>query len=246
MAAGALKSITLMGMSGVGKTYLSRQLADWGWFHYSCDLEIGRKFMAADLPSPVTCAADLSVLSAFIGKLGDAAKGGLPYEEFKRRQRLYYEAECAAIAEVPALAQDHVKLIHDSTGSLCEIMDEALVENLGKSTLFVYLKASAEDEIQILERARQYPKPLFFPPAKFDIWLGEYLQGNGLKSSDEMNPDEFARWVFPRLFESRLPKYQRLADLYGVTIPAAAFYGVESEARFLDIIQDAMHKRNAA
>jgi len=34
------KAITLMGMSGVGKSHFSMQLAQWGWGHYSCDVEM--------------------------------------------------------------------------------------------------------------------------------------------------------------------------------------------------------------
>jgi hypothetical protein len=240
------KSITLMGMSGVGKTYLSSLMSAWGWAHYSCDLEIGKKFLSAELPSPVTCAEDLSHLSSFIGKLGAKAQGGLDLTEFKRRQKLYYDAECKALEQVPSLSALSQKFMHDSTGSLCEIMDEDLIDRLGQASLFVYIKASKEDEAHVLQRAREYPKPLFFPPDQFDSWLGDYLAEKHLDSSEQVNPDDFARWVFPRLFQSRLPKYQRLADRYGVTVPAAAFRDIKDEASVLDVIASALDQRHVA
>ena len=39
------KSITLLGMSGVGKTFLSTLLRRSGWFHYSGDYRIGTRYL---------------------------------------------------------------------------------------------------------------------------------------------------------------------------------------------------------
>jgi len=40
------KSITLLGMSGVGKTFLSNILRGSGWFHYSGDYRIGTRYLS--------------------------------------------------------------------------------------------------------------------------------------------------------------------------------------------------------
>jgi hypothetical protein len=48
--------------------------------------------------------------------------------------------------------------------------------------------------------------------------------------------------VFPRLFESRLSKYQGLADAYGVTIPSGDFKNIASEEDFLNRIAKALDK----
>ena len=40
------KAITLLGMSGVGKTTLANQLPKSSWFHYSADYRIGTKYLA--------------------------------------------------------------------------------------------------------------------------------------------------------------------------------------------------------
>ena len=40
------KAVTLMGMSGVGKTTLANSLPKSKWFHYSGDYRIGTKYLA--------------------------------------------------------------------------------------------------------------------------------------------------------------------------------------------------------
>lgn len=239
------KSITLIGMSGVGKTYLSGLLENWGWARYSCDFQIGNVYLKDQLAEQMQSPEDMGALSAFIGKLGNPELSGLPKEEFKKRQMAYYYAECLSIGNVgKAIEKAHEdgfsNFVHDSTGSLCEIMDENLLVDLGQNTLFVYLRAGAQEEQLVLERAREFPKPLFFPPSRFDEWVDEYLYQHALSSSALIEPDDFARWVFPKLFEARLPKYQRLADLYGVTVACSTFYDVTTEKGFIERIAKAL------
>jgi hypothetical protein len=228
------KAVTLIGMSGVGKTYISGQLEVWGWKRYSCDFEIGTKYLRAALTGFMKNPEDMDALFKFIGKPGNPKKGGSHMKTYKVHQRSYYEAECMSVAEAVVEAENTDKnFVHDSTGSLCEIMDDALISRLGTKTLFVYLKASAEEENVVLERARSHPKPLFFPPALFDGWVQEYLTLNNLSVPEEMEPDDFSRWVFPKLFTSRLPKYQGLADQYGVTIDSGALHHLKNENDFI-------------
>lgn len=240
------KVITLMGMSGVGKTYLSMMLAKNGWLHYSCDYEIGTKYLGKEIEQTLgeknrIITEDLSQLSEYVGHLGAAEKGGVSLEEFKRRQQKYYDAECQSLRELKGVVKQAHKdgfthVVNDSTGSLCEIDDNVLLDNIDENSLIVYIKANAEEEKEVLRRAQEYPKPMFFSPERFDYWLEEYMAEKNIRVTEEMDADDFARWVFPRLFENRLPKYQRIADKYGVTIPSEAFQGVKTSEEFLDII----------
>jgi hypothetical protein len=242
------KVITLMGMSGVGKTYMSGVLEKQGWFHYSCDYEIGTRYMGAEIVMTLgkensIAKQDILQLSEYVGRLGNPSKGGLPLEEFKRRQRAYAEAECRALSQLPKVVKEaHAKgfthVVNDSTGSLCEIADQILLDTIDENSLIVYLKASPEEEKAVLRRAQERPKPLFYSPERFDYWLAEYLEEKKVKSADLIEPDDFSRWVFPRLFENRLPKYQRIADKYGVTIASEKFHGVNTEDEFLNVIVD--------
>lgn len=226
------KSITLIGMSGVGKSHLSTKLADWGWCNYCCDDLIGSDYLKMD---------NMADLAAFVGQIGDPAKGGVGLEEFRRRQNLYYEAECDVVRDLgKAIAEAEGHFVCDSSGSLCEVRDEDILEQAGAQTLFVYLEVDQEDHAEILERAVKYPKPLFFPPAFFDERLEMFMEKFDVGAVENIDPKAFLSWVFPYLFESRLPKYQKLADQYGVTVSANKITNVNSEDEFFEIVMQAL------
>jgi hypothetical protein len=237
------KAITFIGMSGVGKTHMSRLLEQWGWTNYSCDYLIGSEYLKDELDGTVT-PDDLRVLSAFVGRIG---RGAQSIKEFRRRQQQYIDAEKRVMRDAgKAIKEAPGNFVNDSAGSLCEIEDEDLFEELGKETLFVYIEAGPDEEKELLRRAAAYPKPLYFPPAKFDAWLKEYMEKNNQKAVEEIEPDDFLKWVFPLLYHSRVPKYQRLAKKYGVTIPAAKFQNIKSEEEFLSILEKAKNNTTKA
>ncbi len=229
------KYITLIGMSGAGKSYISSKLEGWGWKNYSCDYEIGSKFLKDELPIDKEFSVDdISILSDYLGKLGSTDKGGFDLDKFKFRQKAYYEAEVASLRNIDI--PNNMNFVLDSTGSLCEIEDDNLLDDLGSKTLFVYLKADKEEEEKVLQRARDYPKPLFFPPKFLDENLSIFLSEFNFTNIDDIDPDEFARWVFPKLFDARKPKYQRLADKYGVSILSSEFRNIKSSDDFIEVI----------
>ncbi len=232
------KSITLIGMSGAGKTHISCQLEKWGWYNYSCDYVIGSEYLKEELDSTQGLSAEnIGALSVYLGKLGKPLSGGFDLDLFKQRQKSYYDAEVKALyAMGEALDRANRNFVHDSTGSLCEIEDDDLLKKIGGQTMFIYLKTGEQEEREVLRRAREYPKPLFFPPQFLAEKLDIYMSENGHENIAEIEPDEFSRWVFPILFEARKPKYQRLADLYGVTIPSAEFKDLHSSDQFIEII----------
>ena len=90
------KRIALLGMSGLGKTFISRNLfKNDNWSHYSVDYEIGKLlfknkhenlFEDFDIDN-------LTNLSNFLGKPGSSSKGGIPFSEYVSRQRLHRDAE---------------------------------------------------------------------------------------------------------------------------------------------------------
>ena len=105
----------------------------------------------------------------------------------------------------------------------------------------MYLHADEEMEAELIRRATSDPKPLYFEPRFLDKKLAEYLDQEGMKSAAEIDPDQFAKWIFPGLLEHRRPLYRAIADQHGYTIDARDISKVKSEGDFLDLVADAIH-----
>ncbi len=119
------KAVTIFGMSGVGKTTLANLLQDSQWYHYSVDYRIGTRYMGEHIVDNFKREAmrvpflrdlllsdsihiqsnitfdHLKPLSTYLGKPGNAAKGGISFAEYRTRQNQHREAEIAALLDVP-------------------------------------------------------------------------------------------------------------------------------------------------
>jgi len=267
------KRITLLAMSGAGKTTLANKLPKAKWFHYSGDYRIGTKYLREPILDNIKRQAmsvpflrdlllsdsiyisnkitvdNLAPVSTFLGKLGNPKQGGLSLQEFKRRQQLHHQAECAAMNDVPEFihkAEDiygYHHFINDAGGSVCELDSPEVLETLAKNTLIIYIKIPPALEQTIIERAKTDPKPLYYREAFLDEKLAEFMRLKDYASPDVMPPDEFVTWVFPELFKSRLPRYQAIADQYGYTVDANDAATVNNEADFIRLIADALAKQ---
>lgn len=260
------KAVTLLGMSGVGKTALASKLPKNAWFHYSADYRIGTKYLAEPIVDNIKKQAmrvgflrellrsdsiyicsnitvhNLEPISAFLGKIGNPGLGGLSTGEFKERQRLHREAEIGAMKDVEAFIVKARKIygyhhfINDTGGSVCELNDDEVLQVLAKNTLILYLRADKEMERKLIMRQKQSPKPLYFQEDFLDRQLAAYLKSQGLRSTDEIVPDEFVQWIFPKLVEHRRPLYQAIADKHGYTIEARDVEQVQNEEDFLELV----------
>ena len=123
------KRVLMFGMSGLGKTRSSAILRAGGWFHYSVDYRIGTRYMGeaiADnfkreamkvpllrellLSDSVRIASNitfdnLAPLSTYLGKPGDPALGGVPFDEYRRRQAQHREQQDAERGQCPAFSR---------------------------------------------------------------------------------------------------------------------------------------------
>ena len=270
------KAVTLLGMSGVGKTTLSNRLPKSNWFHYSGDYRIGTRYLAEPINDNVKRAAmqvpflrdllcsdsiyirsnitvhNLEPISTFLGKVGDASKGGLASEEFLARQRLHREAEIGAMRDVSAFVEksrdiygyDH--FVNDAGGSVCQLDDSATIELLAERTLIVYIRADEGMEQELIRRQRHQPKPLYYGESFFLRSLNRYLESEGLASPENIDPDQFVRWIFPRLVEHRRPRYERIAADHGYTVTTAAAETVRDEQDFIDMVARAIDVETGA
>jgi hypothetical protein len=116
---------------------------------------------------------------------------------------------------------------------------DILVEN----TLILYIQVSnAKQEQVLIERAVSDPKPLYYRADFLQQHLQLYFEETGLEYAAQIDPDEFARWIFPRLFHSRLPRYDAIAKL-GYSVTSEEVDGVENEADFLEILEMAIARQ---
>jgi len=174
------KSVTLLGMSGVGKTHLSMLLRNQNWFHYSGDYRIGTRYLDEPIMDLIKQQAmqvpflrdllrrdwihisnnikvdNLGPVLSFVGKLGDPERGGVPLDEFTQRQAQYREAEIAAMRDVPEFirkAQDiygYDNFVNDVGGSLCELNEPSVTDLLVRHSLILYIRVTEQAEEQAL------------------------------------------------------------------------------------------------
>jgi len=266
------KAITLLGMSGVGKTRLACMLRQHHWFHYSGDYRIGTRYLdepildnikqklmhipflkdlmrtdSLHLRNNITV-DNLNPVSTFLGKFGNPEDGGLGLAEFKHRQELHRQAEISTMKDVPDFIQkahyvygyDH--FVNDAGGSLCELDDAEVLSALSENTLILYIKASKTDEEELIKRAEGSPKPLYYRESFLDEQLAAYMSENNLDYVALIEPDDFVRWVFPRLFYSRIPRYEAIADQHGYTITTEEVATVQNENDFLELITNVLDR----
>jgi hypothetical protein len=270
------RSITLLGMSGVGKTHLSSMLRHHQWFHYSGDYRIGTRYLNEPILDQIKQQAmqtpflrdllrqdwihitnnikvdDLGPVLSFIGKLGNPEQGGIPLAEFKRRQALYRQGEICAMRDVPEFINKAKEIygyrhfVNDVGGSLCELEDSTIIDLLAQHTLILYIKVTTPvEENKLIQRAQSDPKPLYYRPSFLDEQLNEYLIEKHLTFAAEINPDEFTRWIFPRLFHSRVPRYEAIAQPLGYTVTSQEVASVRDETDFNALIEIAITRHNA-
>ncbi len=267
------KCITLLGMSGVGKTRLSKFLRDDHWFHYSGDYRIGSRYLDEPILDNIKQQAmqvpflrdllrtdsiyiannlsfdNLNPVSSFLGKLGNPEEGGLPLSEFQRRQRLHHEAEIQAMLDVPAFIEKarniygYNHFINDAGGSVCELDHPEVMQTLAACSVIIYIKTTEADEQRLIQRAVSAPKPLYYRQAFLVEQLAEYLHEKELDYIAQVDPDDFVCWIFPRLFASRIPRYEALAQAHAYSITTDDLFQVQSADEFLALIEQALERQ---
>lgn len=264
------KCVTLLGMSGVGKTRLANFLRNENWFHYSVDYRIGTRYLDEPILDNIKTQAmqvdflrelllsdsiyiannitfeNLKPLSSFLGKLGNPDEGGLSLSEFKRRQQLHLDAEIKAMRDVEhfidkaRIVYGYDNFLNDASGSFCEIDDKQVIDRIAEKTIMIYIEADAEDEKMLIDRAQKTPKPLYYREAFLDEHLAVYMEEKNIEFVAQVSPDDYVRWVFPKLFRTRVPRYQAIAKEYGYTIAARDAFAVTNADEFLELIGSAL------
>ncbi len=274
------KAVTVFGMSGVGKTTLGRMLRQREWFLYSVDYRIGTRYMnehivdlfkreAMQVPllrqllrsdsiyisSNITF-ENLEPLSTYLGKPGDPAKGGLPFDEYMRRQQQHRKGEIAALLDVPTFidkARDIYGYEHflcDTGGSLCEVINfndpaDPVISALTRHTILLYIEAPEEHVQTLIERFRQHPKPMYYQPEFLRRIWREYKEEHGIADDAEVDPDAFSIHGFERLIRHRLPLYERIARRWGYRASMQEVESVRDEQDFNALMAQVIDRQRA-
>ncbi len=271
------KRVALFGMSGLGKTHVSNLLRESGdWFHYSVDYRIGTRYMGEHIVDNFKREAmrnpflrdllmsdsiyiasnisfqNLSPLSTYLGKPGDAEKGGIPFDEYLRRQRQHREAEIAATLDAIHFAgkaeeiYGYQHFVCDTSGSLCEVVDpdnpeDPVLRPLSEHILPIWIEGGPEHADQLAARFAKAPKPMYYnEDFLHEIWE-RYLVENAV-APDKVDPDDFVRWGFRQLIARRLPIYRAIARNWGVTVSAEEIAAVRENADFVDLVAAAIDR----
>lgn len=265
------KRVLLFAMSGLGKTHVSNMLRESGeWFHYSIDYRIGTRYMGEFIADNAKREAmkipflrellmtdsihigsnitfdNLAPVSTYLGKPGDPAKGGLPMDEYQRRQDQFHRAELDALRDTPYFADraealyGYPHFICDTGGSICEWVDpedpaDPTLRLLSDTTLMVWIKGTETHAEELIARFDKAPKPMAYQPEFLIGSWREYLKENNLQEGD-VDPDSFIRWTYARALAHRQPRYEAMAANWGITVAASDMATVRDPADFTALI----------
>ena len=196
---------------------------------------------------------NLEPLSSFMGKPGDPAKGGLPLREFVRRQELHAKAEVEALQDTVQFITDSFEIygykdfVCDSGGSICEVVDpsnpeDPLLKRLSEQLLLVWIRNSSDHTEQLLRRFSNSPKPMYYRPSFFLENWREYCEERGV-ADDNVEPNDFSRWIYRRALNSRLPRYNSMSRNWGVEICFSELMDVKTPDEFCELIGKSIEKR---
>jgi hypothetical protein len=195
--------VALIGMSGTGKTFWSKRLAQPGRPAYCCDDRIEQRLR------------DRLRTGGYAGISGVASWMGWPDSPtYAQREAEYLAEEIATLDEVLTEIKRNParELILDTTGSVIYTGNNLLLR-LRRQMTIVYLAASASEEQLLIERYLNDPKPV--------LWRGAFQPKKG-----ETPRDTVAR-CYPMLIAARRQSYEALAHC---TIPVAELRSATQDA----------------
>lgn len=195
--------VALIGMSGSGKTFWAKRLAESGRPSVSCDDRIEQRLRSR------------LAVGGNAGTNGVAAWMGWPDSDtYLERESQYLAEEIAALDELlTELERDSSReLVVDTTGSVIYTGNNLLMR-LRRQMTVVYLAASPAEQQLLIERYLTDPKPV--------LWRGAFQPRKG------ETPHETVARCYPALITARRQSYQALAHC---TLPVAELRETSGDA----------------
>ncbi|WP_282127973.1 ATPase [Roseobacter litoralis] len=264
------KSVLVFGMSGLGKTHMSNLLrASGSWFHYSIDYRIGTRYMGEYIADNAKLEAmkvpflrdllmsdsiyigsnitfdNLSPVATYLGKPGNPAKSGLPFQEYERRQDQFQRAEIAALQDTAHFAKraedlyGYPNFICDTGGSICEWVDpeddaDPLMTELANHCLMIWIKGDEAHTQELIRRFDRAPKPMAYQPAFLTRVWREYLSEKNCTET-EVDPDDFIRFTYAKALAHRQPRYHAMSR-WGITVTASEVSALKTPDDFYALV----------
>jgi len=196
---------------------------------------------------------NLSPLSIYLGKPGDPTKGGIPFAEYIVRQRQHRKAEIAALQDTPLFIDKareiygYAHFLCDTGGSICEVVDpeddaDPVLSLLARHVLLVQIRGTEAQADELARRFEEAPKPMYYPEDFLRQVWAEYLADTAL-TEGEVDPDAFIAWGFRRLLAHRIPRYDAIAEHWGVAVEASEIEAVQTPDAFDRLIAEAIRRR---
>lgn len=209
-------SLTLVGMSNVGKSHWSGRLAG----------EAGFERIDQDTLIEAELATALKA-AGYAGGIADVARWmGQPYEpQSAANQQTYLDLETLMLRQtIDRLANPPLNgnIVVDTTGSVVHT-DEAIRKELAVHSTIVYLEATADMRQKMFEMYIAEPKPV--------IWGDAYTQEEG-----ETTDQALAR-SYPELLARRSGLYKQMAH---VAVSREVSLAIENTDEFLEYVRDGL------
>ncbi|WP_299896637.1 ATPase [uncultured Ruegeria sp.] len=198
--------------------------------------------------------ANLTPVAAYLGKPGNPALGGLEMPEYRRRQEQFRLAEIHALLDTEYFIDRAERLykyphfICDTGGSICEWVDpedpnDRVLSELSQYTLMIWLKGDEEHTAELVRRFDKAPKPMSYQAEFLTRAWTDYLEQHGCSETD-VNPDDFVRWTYAQALAHRQPRYEAMANNWGVTIAANDIGKIRDAADFDELIEHTLETRH--
>ena len=241
------KRFALLGMSGLGKTFISRSLVKRdNWLHYSVDYEIGKILFKNKHKNLLNGfeVGNLTNLSDFLGKPGSPSMGGIPFSEYLTRQKLHRDAEIKATLHASSLVENSPELSHfvcDTSGSICELVNpsdenDAILKSLSKNFLIICLEAPDSMYQVLINRFLAKPKPMYYEE-NFLHSLWQSFKNESPNINDHINPDDFMIYGFKALIKRRKAIFDSISKNWGISLNFENLRVVKSAADLVKAIQ---------
>ncbi|WP_170409635.1 ATPase [Ruegeria arenilitoris] len=196
---------------------------------------------------------NLTPVAAYLGKPGNPALGGLELPEYKRRQEQFRQAEIHALLDTEYFIDraqrlyEYPHFICDTGGSICEWVDpenstDHVLSELSRQTLMIWIQGDEDHTAELISRFDKAPKPMSYQPEFLVRVWDAYLTQHNCRSED-VDPDAFIRWTYAQALAHRQPRYQAMADNWGVTVTADDMHKVRDAADFDELIERTLETR---